>query len=117
MACRGVAVAIAVAVAASRVLLDLHWLSDVVGGLALGWGWFALCAARLRRPAAEADGRGRHGFSGRDAPRRTDKEREREPVRPRSHSHRRKRRPLRGAPARSAPAVVRAELAVVASSR
>jgi undecaprenyl-diphosphatase len=38
------AIGIAVAVAASRVLLDLHWLSDVVGGLALGWAWFALCA-------------------------------------------------------------------------
>jgi membrane-associated phospholipid phosphatase len=41
------------------VLLDLHWLSDVVGGLALGWGWFALCAAvfggRLLRPTAAVD--------------------------------------------------------------
>ncbi len=40
----GAAVGIAVAVASSRVLLDLHWLSDVIGGLALGWAWFALCA-------------------------------------------------------------------------
>jgi membrane-associated phospholipid phosphatase len=39
----GLAVGIAVAVAASRVLLDVHWLSDVVAGLALGWGWFAVC--------------------------------------------------------------------------
>jgi membrane-associated phospholipid phosphatase len=39
----GVAVGIAVAVAASRVLLDDHWLSDVVAGLALGWAWFAVC--------------------------------------------------------------------------
>jgi len=22
----------------------VHWLSDVVGGLALGWGWFAACS-------------------------------------------------------------------------
>ena len=36
--------AIAVAVASSRVLLDVHWLSDVVAGLMLGWAWFALCA-------------------------------------------------------------------------
>jgi membrane-associated phospholipid phosphatase len=53
------AVGIAVAVAASRVLLDLHWLSDVVGGLALGWAWFALCAVvfggRLLVPTAAAD--------------------------------------------------------------
>ena len=34
---------IAVAVAASRVLLDVHWLSDVIAGLALGWAWFAVC--------------------------------------------------------------------------
>jgi undecaprenyl-diphosphatase len=55
----GLAVGIAVAVAASRVLLDLHWLSDVVGGLALGWGWFALCAGmfggRLLSPTAAVD--------------------------------------------------------------
>lgn len=38
------AVGLAVAVASSRVLLDVHWLSDVIGGLALGWAWFALCA-------------------------------------------------------------------------
>jgi membrane-associated phospholipid phosphatase len=40
----GVAVAVAVGVAASRVLLGVHWLSDVVAGLAFGWGWFAVCA-------------------------------------------------------------------------
>ena len=40
----GVAVGLAVAVACSRVLLDFHWVSDVVAGLALGWGWFAVCA-------------------------------------------------------------------------
>jgi len=53
------AVAVTVAVAASRVLLDLHWLSDVIGGLALGWAWFALCAVafggRLLRPTAAVD--------------------------------------------------------------
>ncbi|MEP6641525.1 MAG: phosphatase PAP2 family protein [Gaiellales bacterium] len=40
----GIAVGFAVAVACSRVMLDLHWTSDVVAGLALGWGWFAACA-------------------------------------------------------------------------
>ena len=52
----GAAVAIAVAVAGSRVLLDLHWLSDVIAGLALGWAWFAACAVvfggRILRPGA-----------------------------------------------------------------
>ncbi len=54
-----VAVGIAVAVAGSRVLLDFHWLSDVIGGLSLGWAWFALSAVifggRLLRPTAAAD--------------------------------------------------------------
>jgi undecaprenyl-diphosphatase len=40
----GTAVGIAVAVALSRVFLDVHWLTDVLGGLALGWAWFAVCA-------------------------------------------------------------------------
>lgn len=43
----GVAVVIAVAVAASRVLLGVHHLTDVVAGLLLGGGWTALCAAAL----------------------------------------------------------------------
>jgi len=45
----GAAVAVAAAVAVSRVLLDLHWITDVLAGLALGWGWFALCAAIFAR--------------------------------------------------------------------
>ncbi len=38
------AVIIAVAVATSRVILGVHWLSDVIAGLAFGWGWVTLCA-------------------------------------------------------------------------
>lgn len=41
----GLAVGLAVAVACSRVLLDVHWVSDVIAGLALGWIWFAACVA------------------------------------------------------------------------
>jgi len=55
----GLAVAIAVGVAASRVLLDVHWLSDVIAGLFLGWSWFAICCiafgGRLLRYAAPAE--------------------------------------------------------------
>jgi membrane-associated phospholipid phosphatase len=55
----GLAAAIAVAVAASRVLLDVHWLSDVIAGLSLGWAWFAVCAiafgGRILRFGAAAE--------------------------------------------------------------
>ncbi|HEU4658282.1 MAG TPA: phosphatase PAP2 family protein [Capillimicrobium sp.] len=55
----GAAAALAVAVASSRVLLDVHWVSDVVAGLALGWSWFAICAiafgGRLLRFGAPAE--------------------------------------------------------------
>ena len=40
----GGAAAIAVGVACSRVMLGVHWLSDVVAGLAFGWAWFSVCA-------------------------------------------------------------------------
>ena len=54
----GVAAGLATAVASSRVLLGVHWLSDVIAGLALGSAWFAICAVafggRLLRFGAAA---------------------------------------------------------------
>jgi membrane-associated phospholipid phosphatase len=38
----GVAAGIATAVASTRVLLGVHWFTDVLAGLFVGWAWFSL---------------------------------------------------------------------------
>jgi membrane-associated phospholipid phosphatase len=60
-ACAAVAAIITVAVATSRALLGVHWLTDVVAGVTVGWGWFVLTALvfggriqRLGEPAERA---------------------------------------------------------------
>ena len=59
IALAGLAAGLAVAIASTRVLLGVHWLSDVVAGLAVGWAWFAACAiafgGRLLRFGAAAE--------------------------------------------------------------
>lgn len=53
------AAVLAMSVAASRALLGVHWLTDVVAGVVVGWGWFTLCAlafgGRVQRLGEPAD--------------------------------------------------------------
>jgi undecaprenyl-diphosphatase len=56
-----VAALISFAVAASRAVLGVHWLTDVVTGLVIGYGWFVVCAVlfggraqRLGDPASRS---------------------------------------------------------------
>lgn len=48
------AVTIAAAVAATRALLGVHWLTDIVAGLAVGWAWFLLVTTVLGGKVTEA---------------------------------------------------------------
>jgi membrane-associated phospholipid phosphatase len=50
------------------VLLDVHWVSDVVAGLALGWAWFAVCAIAFGGRLLEFGATAR-GMGARDRPR------------------------------------------------
>ena len=52
---------IAVAVATTRVFLGVHWLTDVIAGLAMGWAWFAISSIAFggRVLALRRAGRGR----------------------------------------------------------
>ncbi|HEX2303773.1 MAG TPA: phosphatase PAP2 family protein [Gaiella sp.] len=69
----GGAVAITIAVAGSRVLLDVHWLSDVIAGVALGWAWFAACSVafggRILRFGAAAERAGEQAVAEARTPR------------------------------------------------
>ena len=68
-----VATGAAASVAATRVLLGVHWLTDVIAGVLLGWAWCAFCfltfggwllrwgsPLRPANPVAKHDPEGRH---------------------------------------------------------
>jgi undecaprenyl-diphosphatase len=57
------AVVLAVAVATSRALLGVHWLTDVLAGLAVGWGWCALVAVAFRTRLSASPARRRPAVS------------------------------------------------------
>jgi membrane-associated phospholipid phosphatase len=40
----GAAVAMSVLVAGTRVMLGVHWFTDVLAGVAVGWAWLAVCS-------------------------------------------------------------------------
>jgi undecaprenyl-diphosphatase len=75
----GLAAGMAAAIASTRVLLDVHWVSDVVAGVVLGWAWFAACAiafgGRLVRFGATAEAALEDGDDG-DRPARTGERRD-----------------------------------------
>ena len=57
------------------MLLDVHWLSDVIAGVALGLAWFSICAVafggRLLRFGAAADEAARVARDARPSPSRS----------------------------------------------
>ena len=40
----------------TRVALGVHWLTDILAGLCLGWAWFAVCFMAVGRRAGAWSG-------------------------------------------------------------
>jgi undecaprenyl-diphosphatase len=63
-----VAVSIVAIVAVSRIYLDLHWLTDVLAGLALGLAWFSILMAFMAGASSPLAFRSPSTPSGRTGP-------------------------------------------------